>query len=171
MVETPWLDDTQRAAWQRFAAVLQRLPAALNAQLERDEQLNHVDYYSLAMLSEAPGRTLRATELAARTNATLPRLSRVINRLSDAGYVRREPCPGDRRATNVVLTAAGWDKVVHAAPGHVSNVRALVVDALSPEQLAQLSEISTRLLDVLDLDRSTTAQDRGGSRPDANPPS
>jgi DNA-binding MarR family transcriptional regulator len=169
--ETPWLDATQRAAWQRFAAVLQLLPAALNAQLERDEQLNHVDYYSLAMLSEAPARTLRATELAARTNATLPRLSRVIDRLADAGYVRREPCPGDRRATNLVLTDAGWDKVVHAAPGHVSNVRALVVDAVSAQQLDQLSEISLRLLEVLDPNRCTSEHGHAGSSPDTAPPS
>ncbi|SEQ11734.1 MarR family winged helix-turn-helix transcriptional regulator [Microlunatus flavus] len=148
--ETPWLDDEQRRAWLRLAAVMELLPAALNAQLERDEQLNHVDYYSLAMLSEAPDRTLRATELAAMTNATLPRLSRVVNRLADAGYVRREPCPGDRRATNLVLTEAGWAKVVQAAPGHVRTVRALVVDALEPEQLDQLSAISARLLERLD---------------------
>lgn len=155
--ETAWLDDEQRTAWLRFASVMELLPAALNAQLERDEQVNHVDYYSLAMLSEAPGRTLRATELASRTNATLPRLSRVVNRLVDAGYVRREPCPGDRRATNLVLTDAGWAKVVQAAPGHVRTVRALVVDALGDDQLAQLSEISARLLAVLDPQRKMLA--------------
>ena len=68
------------------------------------------------------------------TNATLPRLSRVMNRLEEASYVRREPCPGDRRATNVVLTDDGWDKVVRAAPGHVRTVRELVIDALSPSR-------------------------------------
>jgi len=152
MTPTPWLDDTQEVAWVRFAAVLELLPRALDAQLERDEQLTHFDYYSLAMLSEAPERTLRMTALASMTNATLPRLSRVMNRLSDAGYVRREPCPGDRRATNVVLTDAGWAKVVQSAPGHIRNVRRLVVDALSDEQLDQLSAISARLLTVLDPD-------------------
>src|SRR6476620_10099723 len=128
MTDTPWLDDAQRLAWVRFAAVLELLPRALDAQLERDEQLTHYDYYCLAMLSEAPQRTLRMTHLAGQTNATLPRLSRVMNRLEEAGYVRRAPCAGDRRATNVVLTEAGWEKVVHAAPGHVGNVRALVID-------------------------------------------
>lgn len=150
MAETPWLDDTQRLAWVRLAAVLELLPRALDAQLERDEQLRHYDYYCLAMLSEAEDRTLRMTALASMTNATLPRLSRVMNRLEDAGYVRREPCPGDRRATNVVLTDAGWAKVVQSAPGHVRTVRSLVIDALSPEQVGQLSTISAQLLTVLD---------------------
>lgn len=157
MTDTPWLDDTERLAWVRFAAVLELLPRALDAQLERDEQLSHYDYYCLAMLSEAPNRTLRMTALAASTNATLPRLSRVMNRLEDAGYVRREPCPGDRRATNVVLTDDGWAKVVGAAPGHVRNVRALVVDALTPRQITQLSAVSARLLRVLDPDERVMA--------------
>jgi len=81
----------------------------------------------------------------------------VMNRLEQAGLVRREPCPGDRRSTNLVLTDDGWQKVVAAAPGHIANVRSLVVDALTPEQLAQLSEISARLLTVLDPDQRVMA--------------
>ena len=157
MTETPWLDDTQRLAWVRFAAVLELLPRALDAQLERDEQLTHYDYYCLAMLSEAPGQTLRMTVLASMTNATLPRLSRVMTRLEDTGYVRREPCPGDRRATNLVLTDAGWNKVVRAAPGHVRTVRKLAIDTLTDQQVEQLSTISARLLTVLDPDQKVMA--------------
>src|SRR6478735_7994249 len=157
MSEISWLDDTQRLAWVRFAAVLELLPRALDAQLERDEHLTHYDYYCLAMLSEAPGRTLRMTALASMTNATLPRLSRVMNRLEEASYVRREPCPGDRRATNVVLTDAGWEKVVRAAPGHVRTVRELVIDALEPDQVVQLSAISAQLLAVLDPEQKMMA--------------
>ena len=158
MTETPWLDDTQRLAWVRFAAVLELLPRFLDAQLERDEQLTHFDYYCLAMLSEAPDRTLRMTALASMTNATLPRLSRVMNRLEDAGYVRREPCPGDRRATNVVLTDDGWDKVVQAAPGHVRTVRGASHRHSRPtEQVDQLSAISARMLTVLDPDQKMMA--------------
>ena len=157
MTETPWLDDTQRLAWVRFAAVLELLPRALDAQLERDEHLTHYDYYCLAMLSEAPGRTVRMSVLASMTNATLPRLSRVMTRLEDSGYVRREPCPGDRRATNLVLTDTGWDKVLRAAPGHVRTVRNLVIDALTERQVVQLSTISARLLTVLDPDHQVMA--------------
>lgn len=157
MTETPWLDETQRLAWVRLAAVLELLPRSLDAQLERDQQLSHFDYYCLAMLSEAPQRTLRMTALASMTNATLPRLSRVMTRLEAASFVRREPCPGDRRATNVVLTDAGWDKVVDAAPGHVRHVRELVIDALEPEQVERLSEICARLLTVLDPEQRVMA--------------
>src|SRR5919107_3476262 len=111
-MENRWLTDDERVVWVRLAAVLELLPGALDAQLRRDADLSHYEYFVLAMLSEAPGRTLRMTALAARTNATLPRLSHVVRRLEDRGLVRRFPCPEDGRATNAQLTDAGWHKVV-----------------------------------------------------------
>ena len=86
------------------------------------------------------------TALAAMTNSTLPRLSHVVSRLEQRGYVERRPCPEDKRATNAWLTEAGWDKVVETAPGHVATVRDQVVDALSREQLDQLAGICDALL-------------------------
>ena len=104
----------------------------LDSQLRRDADLTHFEYFVLAMLSEAPDRTLRMTALAQRTNATLPRLSHVVRRLEDRGLVERFPCPEDGRATNARLTEAGWDAVVAAAPGHVDTVRHHVIDAAHP---------------------------------------
>jgi DNA-binding MarR family transcriptional regulator len=152
MPEPHWLTADERTTWLRLAAVLQLLPAALDAQLHRDESLTHFEYFCLAMLSEAPDRTLRMSTLAARASGTLPRLSRVVSGLERAGLVTRVPCPTDRRATNLVLTEAGWAKVVQAAPGHVAAVRELVIDALTPTQQAQLSRITERLLTRLDPD-------------------
>ena len=150
MKDERWLDPEERDAWVRFAAVLELLPASLDAQLSGDQDLTHFDYWVLAMLSEADGHQLRLTSLAARTNATLPRLSRVVSRLERQGLLERSPCPEDARATNAVLTDAGWAKIVEAAPGHVAHVRAVVVDALSREQIRQLAAISRQLLARLD---------------------
>jgi DNA-binding MarR family transcriptional regulator len=102
------------------------------------------------MLSEAPGRSLRMTELARQTNATLPRLSHVVSRLEVRGLVERFPCPEDRRATNAGLTEAGRAKVREAAPGHVANVRHQVIDALSDEQIDQLAQIAGAIVARLD---------------------
>ncbi|RWZ64261.1 MarR family transcriptional regulator, partial [Labedella populi] len=152
MTDTRWLSDPEREAWVRFSAVLELLPAALDAQLTHDASLTHFDYFTLAMLSEAPGRVLRSSALAARTNASLPRLSKVISRLAERGFVTRYPCAEDKRATNIELTEAGWKKVVASAPGHVENVRAMVIDALTADQVSQLSAISAALLTRLDPD-------------------
>jgi DNA-binding MarR family transcriptional regulator len=149
-VDTKWLTKDERAAWVRLAAVLELLPGVLDSQLRRDADLTHFEYYVLAMLSEAPNRTLRMAELAAQTNATLPRLSHVVRRLEDRGLVERFPCPDDGRATNARLTTSGWRKVHASAPGHVTNVRAHVIDALTPEQISQLTAITDAVLQRLD---------------------
>jgi DNA-binding MarR family transcriptional regulator len=141
-----WLSDEQQAAWRGVVAMLLRLPAALDAELQRDAGINHFDYLVLSGLSEAPGRTLRMSELAAMANSSLSRLSHVVSRLENRGWVRREPCPGDGRFINAVLTSDGWQKVAATAPGHVAAVRELLVDVLSEEEFAQLGAISHKVL-------------------------
>jgi DNA-binding MarR family transcriptional regulator len=146
-IEEPrWLDADERAAWLSLAGVVTLLPAALDAQLQRDAGLSHFEYMVLAMLSERPSRTARMSELAALANGSLSRLSHVARRLEDQGFLDRRACAEDRRATNAVLTDAGYDKVVATAPGHVAAVRRLVFDALSPAERDQLRTIGEQIL-------------------------
>ncbi|MFG1834007.1 MarR family winged helix-turn-helix transcriptional regulator [Micromonospora chersina] len=105
------------------------------------------------------------TALAARTNATLPRLSHVVRRLEDPGLVARFPCSQDGRATNARLTEAGWQKVSASAPGHVDNVKHHVFEVLSPEQVTQLAGITDAILDRLDPDGVMTAPYHGPTPP------
>jgi DNA-binding MarR family transcriptional regulator len=163
---TRWLTEEERVAWVRLAAVLELLPGVLDTQLRRDSDLTHFEYFVLAMLSEAPARTLRMTALATRTNATLPRLSHVVRRLEDRGLVRRFPCPEDGRATNAQLTEAGWDKIVAAAPGHVANVRQQVIDALDAEQVRQLAGITEAILGRIDPDGAVMSPQRDAAARD-----
>jgi DNA-binding MarR family transcriptional regulator len=151
-VDVRWLDDDELTAWVRLVGVVELLPGVLDSQLRRDAELSHFEYFVLAMLSESPQRTLRMTALAARTNATLPRLSHVVRRLEDRGLVERSTCPEDARATNARLTEAGWRKLQDTAPGHVATVRQHVIDALTPVQVEQLGEIAGAILDRLDPD-------------------
>ena len=150
MAEPRWLTAEQLDDWLAFVAVVELLPGALDAQLQTDAGLSHYEYYLLARLSEAPERTMRMTALAGATNATLPRLSHVVKRLEQRGYIERFPCPSDKRATNARLTTDGWEKVAETAPGHVDAVRAHVVDALDPEQLRALGRASAAILATLD---------------------
>ena len=159
-MSTRWLDEDEQAAWVRLAAVVELLPGVLEAQLRRDADLTHFEYWVLAMLSEAPGRTLRMTALASRTSATLSRLSHVVARLEGRGLVDRIPCPEDRRATDARLTEAGWDLVVASAPGHLETVRNYVVDALTPRQITQLTAIAGAILDRIDPDGAVLPQYR-----------
>jgi DNA-binding MarR family transcriptional regulator len=150
MSEDVWLSDEQQRAWVKFIAVVELLPGVLDTQLQHDSHLTHFEYFTLAMLSEAPERTFRMTALASATNATLPRLSHVVSRLEKRGFIERTPCPDDRRATNAHLTDAGWQKVVATAPGHVSTVRENVIDPLNAEDVADLNRIMGKMLIKLD---------------------
>lgn len=150
MNQTRWLNDDELAAWVRLVATVELLPGVLDGQLREQSGLMHFEYYVLAMLSEAPDRTLRMTALAAQTNATLPRLSHVVRRLETQGLIRRSPDPEDRRATVATLTDDGWAAVQEAAAGHVETVRERVLDALTPAQVEQLREITSAILPRLD---------------------
>mgnify|MGYP003817598813 FL=1 len=152
-----WLNDDERAMWVRLASVVELLPGALETQLKRDSDLSHFEYWVLSMLSEAPDHTLRMTQLAASTSATLSRLSHVVKRLEDRDLVTRFTCEDDRRATRTQLTEAGWHKVVEAAPGHVQAVRDLVIDPLTPRQIAQLEAIADLVLRQINPDAAEAA--------------
>ena len=102
------------------------------------------------------GVVVRAGRAVSQT-ATLARLSHVVQRLETRGLLERFPCPDDRRATNARLTDAGWQRVRDSAPGHLATVHATVIDALSPEQVVQLGEISEAILHRLDPDGAKAA--------------
>lgn len=145
-----WLDTDERETWLGLVRLLNTLPAALDAQLGRDAGVTFFEYGVLAMLSEQPTRTLRMSDLAALTNASLSRLSNVAKRLEQRGLLRREQDPDDRRCTLAVLTEDGLRIIVEAAPRHVATVRELVIDAVTPDQLRQLRTGHERILHRLD---------------------
>lgn len=145
-VEPRWLTKEEREAWWALVSLTIRLPAALDAQLQRDAGLTHFEYQVLATLSEAPDRTMRMSELAAMAEGSLSRLSQLVSRLEKRLWVRRTPDPSDGRYTLAVLTEPGWDKVVESAPGHVEAVRNLVFDVLTKPQIRQITSISNRIV-------------------------
>lgn len=144
-----WLTADEQAAWRSIVALLFRLPGALDAQLQKDAGISNFEYGVLSGLSEAPEGTLRMSDLAAMSNGSLSRLSHVVSRLEARGWVRREPCPGDGRFINAVLTGEGWAKVTATAPGHVAAVRRFLVDVLTPEQLQELRAISDQIVKTI----------------------
>jgi DNA-binding MarR family transcriptional regulator len=129
---------------------MHKLRWALECQLERDSDLSYIEYHTLARLSEEPDHTLRMSELAIVTNASLSRLSHLVTRLERWGFVRREPDKSDGRFTNAILTKAGFAKLTSSAPAHVAAVRQLVIDEFSPTELFQLREFCERIVARVD---------------------
>lgn len=130
------MSAAESEAWLCLVAVLELLPASLDAQLQRDAQLTHFEYVVLTLLRLEPGCALQLKQVATRTNATLPRLSHVVSRLENRGLVERTPCRDDRRATNPRLTDAGRRAVIRATPPHIEHIRHAVFDGLDDHDLA-----------------------------------
>ena len=151
--------------WRGFLAVKQLLFEALDRQLQAEAGIPHGYYVLLAVLSEAPERRLRMTELAYLTGSSQSRVSHAVSRLEEAGWVRREKVLDDRRGSLAVLTDTGYEFVARAAPGHVAAVRANLFDLLSAEQVRQLSAIWPAVLGKLDPEgrHRFTRVARGGS--------
>jgi DNA-binding MarR family transcriptional regulator len=144
--ETRWLSADEQHAWRVFLTACQTLFGAIDAQLQHDSGLPHGYYEILVRLSEAPGRALRMSQLAEASTSSKSRLSHAVARLEDRGWVRRTSCPTDRRGQIAKLTDEGFAALQAAAPGHVEQVRRSLIDALSAEQIEQLSKISTSII-------------------------
>ena len=75
------------------------------------------------------------------------RVSHHLARMQRRGLIVREECAADARGAFVVLTEAGRAAIERAAPAHVDMVRELVFDGLSPDQLAALTTVTSRVLE------------------------
>ena len=145
-----WLTPDELSSWLSVVRLLIRLPWSLDQQLQRDSNLTMVEYQVMAKLSDSPHRTMRMSALAEVANASLSHLSRVVNRLEQRGFLRREADATDGRFTNAILTDDGFQILAAAAPGHVAHVRSLVIDALSAEQLRRLGRDAERITSRID---------------------
>jgi DNA-binding MarR family transcriptional regulator len=146
---TRWLDEDEQQTWRAFLAVHRLVFDQLDRELQRDAQIPHGYYEILVRLSEAPDRALRMSALADRSQSSRSRLSHAVTRLEEAGWVRRESCPEDKRGQIARLTDDGFAALEAAAPGHVEGVRRHVFDPLTPDQVRALREISTTLVEAL----------------------
>jgi DNA-binding MarR family transcriptional regulator len=142
--EPRWLSPAEKEAWTGLVSLILLLPGRLEAPLQREAGLTLFEYLTLSHVSEAPERRLRMSELAYLANGSLSRLSNVVKRFEQRGWVARSPDPEDGRYTLVALTDAGFEKVVEAAPAHVRSVLG-VLDPLTAADQQALARIAAKL--------------------------
>ncbi|WSG58218.1 MarR family transcriptional regulator [Nocardia sp. NBC_01730] len=145
LVEPQWLTPAQQRAWRAYMDGHMRLMTALNRQLQRDSDLSVAEYRILVLLSEAPGHSLRMSELADGVLSSRSRLTHQIRRLEDQRMVRRSTCIEDGRGVLAELTDEGLRRLEAAAPGHVDAVRRDFIDLLSPAQLEVIADVFGRV--------------------------
>lgn len=168
--DVPWLSPDQQRDWRSLIGLLMTLPPALDLQLKRDAGVNSYEYQVLAALSEAPQRAMALSDLADLARGSLSRLSHAVTRLEKVGWVERRSCSQrEGRRTEAWLTDAGLAKLQDIAPGHVREVRRLVVDALPAEQLAALGAAARALTDGPLADAGPVPGSCDGAGPEGGP--
>jgi DNA-binding MarR family transcriptional regulator len=125
--------------------VVVALPTLLDRQLERDEGISNFEYSVMARLSMTETHTMRLSDLAAQCDSTQPRLSKLMVRFEQQGWVTRTPDPHNGRYTLATLTDAGLKKVEQSAPAHVERVRQLVFEPLTAAQQRHLGAALARV--------------------------
>jgi DNA-binding MarR family transcriptional regulator len=144
-----WLDPDERRIWLGWVFASRLLWDEIERDLQRDSGLSFGHYEILVMLSEAPARSRRMSDLADATQSSRSRLSHAVARLEELGWVRRQTCAEDRRGQLAVLTDEGFAALEAAAPMHVESVRRHLFDVLSSVQLQHLRDVQGTLLDHL----------------------
>ena len=142
-----WLDEREQATWRSFLAMIRVVQEGSERQLQQDSAMPLTYYLILAMLSEAPKRTLRMSELAAIAGTSQSRLSHAAARLEESGWIERRRCATDRRGYLATLTNKGSEVLNATAPGHVEAIRRALFDPLTKEQVAQLAQIAGTIVD------------------------
>jgi DNA-binding MarR family transcriptional regulator len=129
---------------------------ALDAQLIRDNGVSISELEVLMALVRSPGRRLRVRELVAMTGWEKSRVSHQVTRMAARGFVERQECAEDRRASYIHLTGEGRRVVVRALPGHTATIRRLLFDTLTPEQHAEFLAISQRMNAAIEAEPGAT---------------
>lgn len=135
----------QLRIWRDFIETGEQLRARLAAQLQNDSSLSSGDYQVLLALSEAVEHSARSSELAALIDWERSRLSHHLGRMEKRGLVRRVPCADGAHGVDVLLTDEGAEAFRAANVPHLRAIRELFVDALSPEQLVAVDDVTTAL--------------------------
>ncbi|MGW3447729.1 MarR family winged helix-turn-helix transcriptional regulator [Streptomyces sp. NPDC001076] len=140
MEDSKWLNQREQQAWLTFITASALLSRVLDQQLRTDAGLSHVQYGILSHLAGAPDGSMRMLALAETLAVTKSGLTYQIAQLEKEGLVSRRACATDDRGVIATITSLGMELVDRAAPGHVSLVRELVIEALTDEQLDVLAE-------------------------------
>ena len=150
MNDVRWLNEQEDRAWRSLQFMQMRLEGELARQLTADSDLSYPDYLVLVALTDLPDGRMRLFELGDALGWEKSRLSHHVARMTERGLVTKEKCDSDRRGAFVVITKPGRQQIEAAAPGHVTAVRRLFVDRLTPAQLDVIGEAADIVLAALD---------------------
>jgi DNA-binding MarR family transcriptional regulator len=142
------LDALEEQAWRALTRFFVVVPRLLDEDLQRCAHMSLSAYSILMRLSEAPGRTLRITELANRAYLSGSRTTRLVDELMADRLVTKERNTSDARGFDVALTDAGLAALQQAYPSHLRSVRSRVMDHVDPSTLSSFAKAVTAIAEA-----------------------
>lgn len=153
--DTQWLDDEEMRIFRAFLAASSRVSNRLTDSLKQRSGLTLDDYEVLVHLSASEEDRLRMSELSRHLLHSQSRLTQRVDRLTKRGFVTRERCSDDGRGMFACLTDTGRSELKKAAPGHLSDVRASLIDHIEPSERAVLATVLERIA-AAEIDQDTS---------------
>jgi DNA-binding MarR family transcriptional regulator len=136
----------QSTAWRSFLEAHAVVTDALARELEEERGLPLPWYDVLVQLSEAPGQELRMAELARSVLLSKSGLTRLVDRMENAGLVERRPCDADGRGLLAALTPDGRDTLRRAAPVHLRGIEEHFARYLTEAEARTLRSVFAKIL-------------------------
>jgi DNA-binding MarR family transcriptional regulator len=144
-----WLSGEEQQAWRAYIMGTELLLHELDRELRDEHDISFSEYEILVRLSEVDGGRMRMAILADALCHSRSRVTHTIARMEKAGLVERHASESDGRGIEAVMTQAGRERLVDAAPTHVRGVRAHLVDLASPEDFQALGRVFDDVSDQL----------------------
>jgi DNA-binding MarR family transcriptional regulator len=138
-MKTTRLTELELRAWQGLLHAHQDVIRTLDAELRVEHDISLSDYDVLLRLARTPDRTLRMSDLAERVMMSPSGLTRAVDRLVEAAFVRRHRSVEDGRVMLVRLTDSGRHLLRNAAKTHLRGIREHFTGKLTQTQLRNVA--------------------------------
>lgn len=135
------LEEREMRVWRAFLGVHSRVIPLLDSELAREMNLNLSQYEVLLWLNDAPGASMRMSELAAKIVLSPSGVTRAVDQLERRGLVERKICDSDRRGYLAALTREGRSQLRRASNTHVRGIREHFTGKLTERQMDQLADL------------------------------
>jgi DNA-binding MarR family transcriptional regulator len=141
--------------WERLIRAHTGIVRHLEEEMEAAQGLSLRWYEVLLHLSRAPDGAMRMQDLAELALQSKSGLTRVVDRMEEAGLVARQVCPSDRRGILAVVTPDGRRRFRRAAALHVRGIERHFGRHLAGAEPAALRSLVDRLLEAQAIDKSS----------------
>jgi DNA-binding MarR family transcriptional regulator len=140
------IDDERLQLMGLLVRSHRRLSFVLGQELERACGIPLVWFDVLIHVAGAPEGRLTMSKLSTDISLTTGGVTRLVDRMVDAGLVARQNCPSDRRSVHVILTPKGEATLADAIAEHIEGIDRHLMSPLDGNDRAALSRALTKLV-------------------------